>query len=161
MSEIWGEATGDSYVVNAQKVVGAGGAAEYIGKYLEKSFLVRSRMEKRGFNRRFSRSRNWPVEKLQLAITKEKGWSMVDFAYAGRAGGRFLRKRLERQPEEMDELERVGTDLILTLEEKASRKRLRKVGDRVLTNIQKDVGPGVGGRELRQGVGGSVNSRRR
>ena len=66
----WLWATGDSYVVDVQEVYDANGAVQYLSKYIEKSFGLRSRMEEIGFRRRFSRSRSWNGgDQLQLRGT--------------------------------------------------------------------------------------------
>ncbi len=60
VSNVWREATGDSFIVDVQRVLGAAGAAGYMAKYLLKNSGSREALEAAGFLRRFSRSRDWP-----------------------------------------------------------------------------------------------------
>lgn len=115
----WHEASGDSYVVDVRDVMGAYGAAAYLGKYLTKAALSYSMLQQLGFTRRWSRSNNWPVgDRLQLLATKEGRWSKVTFGISGR-------DLAERDRERGNPLlERVGDDLSVTMGRRVEKKRL-------------------------------------
>ncbi len=61
LREAWYQVTGDSFVVDLRRVRGPVGASAYIGKYLGKQMYAVDEMERRGFRRRWTRSRNWPT----------------------------------------------------------------------------------------------------
>jgi hypothetical protein len=73
-SELWKEATGDSYVVWVTPVVGVSGAGKYLAKYMAKDFASRKALEALGFARRWSASQNWPRGKVELVGTAEERW---------------------------------------------------------------------------------------
>ena len=71
----WQKVTGDSYIVHATEVLGASGAAGYMGKYLLKTFGAEGRHGALGMKRRWSSSRGWPGSgRIRMAITDEKNW---------------------------------------------------------------------------------------
>lgn len=83
-SRAWFDATGDSWVVNAKRIVGPEGAAAYLAKYLTKAVRQRNVLEALGFSRRWSRSRNWPGgEQMELKATKDGRWVATAFVYRG------------------------------------------------------------------------------
>lgn len=75
-SRAWFEVTHDSYIAHTIPVVGARGAASYLGKYLTKEFDT-ERAKELGMERRWSSSRGWPgVGRMRLAPTENgTGWS--------------------------------------------------------------------------------------
>lgn len=81
ISKLWLDITGDSHVVDVRVVIGAIGAASYLAKYLGKQIVegsVRDELEKRGYIRRYSRSRNWRGGyKMQRRGTVEDSWFVV------------------------------------------------------------------------------------
>lgn len=121
----WLSITGDSYVIDARPILP--GDEEYIAKYVAKSFRILDEMGELGFHRSWSRSRNWPVDRLQLLATKEEQWANVEFAYWMAAKPRpqeaSLREWLDRSETHVLK-ERVGTELSLAFAEEAQKKRL-------------------------------------
>lgn len=75
----WYEQTG-AYIIDCRPVYNPKGLANYLGKYLTKSFLIRGAMEDAGFLRRYSTSRNWPGgSRLRLAGTNADIWEKTLF----------------------------------------------------------------------------------
>lgn len=124
LSDVWASVTGDSWVVHVVPVVGAGGAASYMAKYLPKGFDERDELERLGFKRRWSSTRGWPGGgRLRLRVTVEEGWNAVTFGPKGFKGYAPV-------PSEstlgLDD--RVGTDLAVALVARnASRRVVNKL----------------------------------
>ncbi len=143
-SRAWFLATGDSFVVNAETVLGAAGAAAYLGKYLRKNMVVRNRLAELGFERRFSRSRNWPGGGLQLQATVDKAWGTIDFIFNGSAFAPVAKEWIEWDdsfPDEHPLLVRTGTDLALKLADKHARKTLKRRVKRLVANLSTHTRP--------------------
>lgn len=81
MSAMWLESTGDSYIVWTTPVWSAAGAGGYLAKYMNKQMASRKRFKELGFDRRFSRSRNWPKIPVGMVGTNQDEWSEVSFTY--------------------------------------------------------------------------------
>lgn len=106
ISRIWFAASGDSYVVKVKKMEGPSWAASYMAKYFTKDFYFQADRIALGFSRAWSRSRNWPGDKLQLLQTIKGGWHHVEFHV------RVAEEWIERiNALAGDLLERTGTDL--------------------------------------------------
>lgn len=103
---MWKEITGTSYVVDVRPVMGKFGAAAYLSKYLSKQLeegSIRHELDKRGFIRRFSRSRNWKSgNKLQRRGTVEGTWFVTSFW----KGNKF--SKLQGQTGLLPEAEQMG-----------------------------------------------------
>lgn len=117
----WRAITGDSYIVHTTPVVGANGAAGYLGGYLEKGGASIEELRARGFKRRWSKSRNWPAgDRMRLEATVKKEWVRVEW----NAGiiGQYLHELAEE--EENPLLNRVGTPVAMKASLKAKAKRV-------------------------------------
>lgn len=79
LARVWYAVTKDSWMVHVMPVLGAAGAAAYLGKYMVKNMMYRKDLEDAGFTRRWSSSRGWP------------GSGRVRLKQSG-AGGGMLRK---------------------------------------------------------------------
>lgn len=102
-------------MVKVKAVASSGLAASYLAKYFVKDFLYAEKRKGLGFARSWARSRSWPVDKLQLKTTLEKGWFYVKFSKRkplGTSNPEFLRRIAEA---ERRLLVRVGTDLAFVL----------------------------------------------
>ncbi len=91
------------------------GAANYLAKYMRKTFTSGAPRK----NRRYTTSRDWPGgEKLQLAVTKEGGWSHI------RQWGQDRFNSLENlNPREEDLLKRVGDDITMAISLRKEKRR--------------------------------------
>ena len=122
MCRSWLAITKDSFNVDVRPVAGPAGAANYIGKYLLKSVEERRELQRRGFVRRWSTSRNWPSPgPLQMRGTIDGKWAFKSWSGYGEADdlARFAMDRSEKYAV----AERVGTDLALALAERSRRKK--------------------------------------
>lgn len=151
----WYESTGDSYIVDVRHVVGPSGISNYLGKYLIKSMGEgqRERLEALGYPRRFSRSDNWPSDKLQSRGTAEGGWSAA--VYERRHGPKeeYLSK-LATESEGDYLLERVGPELLL----KAEAKLKKRYSMGVLKGVNREPNHIRETREIAPGGGGDGRS---
>ncbi|HIN78515.1 MAG TPA: hypothetical protein EYM97_06760 [Gemmatimonadetes bacterium] len=77
--KLWLEASGDSYIVDVRKVWSSYGAGSYLSKYLSKGVDKFNELRKLGFERRWSRSRNWPTTDMELRATHEDAWTGQTF----------------------------------------------------------------------------------
>lgn len=127
----WKEITGDSYIVHGREVIGAEGAASYMGKYLTKTFGREDRTDFTGMVRRWSSSRGWPGNSdLHLRQTDTGGWEERLF----RSGG--IEERFLGGPDDL--LERNGEDIVKQRVDKANTRKLVKDMRRYL-NYDSDV----------------------
>lgn len=112
-SRAWYGVTGDSYVVHATAVRGAGNPGAYMGKYLAKTFGDNDRYKTLGMKRRWSSSRGWPGSgRLRLEPSLTKDWKERAFS------PRYLPMEL-RDP---GTFTRVGNMAVLEYTEKQKRK---------------------------------------
>jgi hypothetical protein len=122
-SRYWRDVTGDSYVVDVRAVVGAGGAAKYLSKYLTKAVMQRDELEEMGFKRMFQTSRNWPgFERLRLAGTARGDWVKTEFGYKGVVGSAGFQSQAEN---DIDNPlgSRVGSPLAKFFADRGMKKR--------------------------------------
>lgn len=120
----WLQITGDSFMCFATEVTDPAGAGSYMGKYMSKQFLDTGRE-----GRRFSTSRCWPGgERLRLRQTLEGGWSHIV-----RWPASHFDSTADINTREHDLLERVGSDLLLELRQKQSRKTAETLFRKVLS----------------------------
>ncbi len=78
----WYAVTGDSYIIHTTPVLGAGGAAAYMAKYLSKTFGNEGRLKALGMRRRWSSARGWPgAGRQRLSPTVHEGWYERIFSY--------------------------------------------------------------------------------
>ena len=133
LGSAWYEITG-AYVIDVAKVYDGKGAGRYLGKYLTKAFDERRELERLGFSRRYTASRNWPGnERVRLRGTVEKRWDAV--TRIGRDNGNwrwFEEKMEEERPAAL--VERIGTPLAHVLEDRRIKGR-RKAAVRVLERV--------------------------
>lgn len=116
-SRQWLDITGDSFMCFATEVTGGAGAGGYMGKYLDKGFTL-----ERWPGRRYTSSRDWPGGgRLMLARTKGEGWAWMRRWSAG-----SFTSTEDLNPRESDLLARVGTDLMVKITERESRKKAVK-----------------------------------
>ncbi len=124
--ELWYGITGDSYIVDVRRTYEPARLANYLGKYLAKTFVEREHMEKQGWKRRYSSSRNWPKpEPLRLRGTEMDRWQHME-----RSAERLFTqgRQLLESSQGAYLMERVGTELVEFLYGKSVAKReLRKV----------------------------------
>ena len=83
ISREWFRVTGDSWNTHVTPVLGARGAAAYLGKYLQKTFVERAGLETVGVKRRWSSSRGWPGNgRMRLRLSAgphgKTMWQVVD-----------------------------------------------------------------------------------
>lgn len=122
-AEQWLAVTGDSYMCFQVEVNDAQGAGGYLAKYLIKQWLG-----KRWPGRRFTTSRGWPGGgRLQLARTLSQGWDHIRMWPSSK-----FDSTLELNPNEADLLERTGTDLMIGIRRRLSRKAAKKQFEGVL-----------------------------
>ena len=118
----WVHITGDSFMCFATEVTSAVGAASYMAKYMQKTFL------RKGYDgRRFSTSRDWPGgERIRLRVTQEGGWSHIR-----RWPLSHFPSTENLNPREEDLLDRVGDDITIAImrrkQIKAAERLYRKV----------------------------------
>ena len=124
VSGVWLRVTGDSWIVDATPVAGAGGAGGYLAKYMRKGSLNRVLIERLGFVRRWSSSRGWPGSgRMRLRQTMEGGWAKSDFSYSGFAEPMVRVMDLGfKRAEGHKLLDRVGPELV----EKLGARRLAR-----------------------------------
>lgn len=131
-SRDWFVASGDSYVVKVKEVESAGYAASYLAKYFAKDFLHAAERQALGFSRAWSRSRTWPVDKLQLLATSRDEWRKVTFQPGTSfefGADRYWRTRWFLESSLASPLmERTGTDLEFEL---GARKEMRALSSKV------------------------------
>lgn len=117
---VWLDVTdGSSYIVDVREIWGPAGLVSYLQKYFVKGMLIRDEMESLGFVRRWSRSRNWPSDRLTLSGIDENtvvvsGWTPQSTTDADEAVRRSDGHAL---------LSRNGTDLALALGQDRDAKR--------------------------------------
>ncbi len=122
-ARVWNEVTGDSWIAHAMPVLGGEGAGAYMGKYLEKMFLVDERKDILGMERRWSSSRGWPGSgRLRLAQTDKGGWLASEWRHG------FVSDVETGGPDDL--LERSGDNLTLVLSEKRKMKAMVKAMQR-------------------------------
>jgi len=122
-AKLWFDCTGDSYVVDARHVLGANGAAAYLGKYLVKGMVHRNILEELGFARRWSKSRNWPAkEVMQLKGTADDIWIRQDFGWKGVAGSQIMARDAANRGFNVLGI-RVGTAMAEEMSKKTTRRR--------------------------------------
>lgn len=128
LAKAWYDITGDSWIVDSRKILGARGAAAYLSKYLIKAYDNRAELERRGFARRWSCSRNWPApERMQLAITNSGGWDTSYFMGANSVMKDVLREEVKAAVNDPWAI-KVGTPMAVKFEKRRSRGRLAKRG---------------------------------
>lgn len=123
LSRLWLEVTGDSRIVHTVASGGARGAAGYMGKYLQKTFGMESRLKAVGMTRRWSTGRGWPGSgQLRFTKTVEDGWLIIEH---GR--GRLPTEDVIGQGDVMD---RSGDSVALALrasnEKRSAYNRMKK-----------------------------------
>ncbi len=128
-SFLWLQASKDSHIVWATECFGANGAAGYLTKYMVKAFGEREELLQLGFHRRWSRSRDWPGDKLRLTGTEQEVWHRVDWIHKSHSQADMWAQWAE---EDIDSpsphLVRVGTEMALYLDNRRRRKsRMKEV----------------------------------
>lgn len=74
---IWFQET-TAFVVDVAQIYDAAGASRYLGKYLVKGFLDRTRLQALGYERRFTMARNWPRgDQIKLAGSYSDSWDRI------------------------------------------------------------------------------------
>ena len=121
-SRAWFEATADSYVVDARPVLGAAGAAHYLGKYLTKAMGSRETLVALGFSRRWSRSQNWPTGDVYLRGT-ELGWDHTEWSWKGGDGYGYAAAAAQKD-QNAYMLERLGDDVVRDIANKGRKRKL-------------------------------------
>lgn len=133
-SRHWEYVTGDSYVVDVERVWKPSGAVSYLVKYLKKGMYgkVREGLEALGFKRRFSCSRGWPRgSQMQRrgSLGDPSAWVSTSFAY-----GRVEAPKLEGNAKDGKWFEQVGEDLVsATIRLRKERKRIANLHEKVRT----------------------------
>lgn len=122
-SREWFKVTKDSYVVDVRKVGSPFGAANYLGKYLTKTFgfenRVRDQLEARGFLRRYSKSNNWPGDyKIRRKGTVEKTWQLM-----GYQAGHIVARTMIKSSQLVPEAAKVGNEVQLFLQREINVRR--------------------------------------
>lgn len=121
VKEAWHAVTGDSYIVDVRKTYSARRLANYLSKYLAKGFKEREQLERLGFRRRYSSSRNWPKPKLlRLRGTEMERWIRIE--RTDHVLG-ILGRSLLAYSEKAYLMERVGDDLVVQLYGAVNQKR--------------------------------------
>lgn len=123
VASTWLGITGDSYVVQVDRVYKPQGAGSYLSKYFSKTFQDRQALEELGFKRRFAMSRNFPrLQRLRLLGTDEGRWSRV----ARYSNPVRTSERAQFQDEvARTALERVGDDYLKWEQQKKKFSALR------------------------------------
>lgn len=133
--KIWYQKTG-AFVVDVRKVHSTEGMAFYLAKYLSKQLPSREVLEDLGFTRRWSRSRNWPSpEPVQLRGSRDGSWAQVEVI--PRWFRRAEMENIEDRYKNSVLLDRVGDDLVLSLD----AKKARKVGFKFIEKVQAMIEP--------------------
>lgn len=97
LAKVWYRITGDSFVIDARRVVSANGAAAYLSKYLTKATNTWEYLESLGFRKRYSASRDWPKRPTMLMRGSEEGWWVkFEYAFAGDAGSVPLARQAKK-----------------------------------------------------------------
>lgn len=121
-AKAWLDVSGDSFVVDCRKGYSAGRLANYLGKYLTKSFSDRENLKAMGFIRRYSRSQNWPsVPKLETVVQKAGGWDKVEIVQNSDNWTKWKQRAAADRDSTL--LERVGDDLTEIIAKKRDRMR--------------------------------------
>lgn len=139
VSRLWYKITGDSWVVHAKQVDSSPG--DYMGKYLEKTFLSHGELARRGFKRRWSSSRGYPGSgRMRLLRTGTEGWQRVDHVSA-----RVAKDLMDRNDPNL--LIRVGNHEMVKLVAKGRKAGIVRKLKRLLNveDVRKEVVPGVDG----------------
>jgi hypothetical protein len=141
MAREWKRITGDSNVIDVDRVRSVRALSDYLSKYLSKGLKNWEALAQLGFSRRWNCSRNWPSPgRLRMAGSaipasmynkaKESDWAGVhiykfDDKVAKRKGlKRLTRGALEENPH-CDLIKRVGIDLNANSKRRA---KLAKIG---------------------------------
>lgn len=145
VSRAWYLASGDSYVVQVDRVFNPKGAGSYLSKYFSKTFTDHAVMWDRGYKRRFIFSRNSPqMDKMQLQGTVEERWVRTERYKmpTKRSANEFLRQQVARTS-----LIRVGEQYIVDEEQDAETKRkVKKINAYISTEIRTEDNSGDRGR---------------
>ena len=139
VSRLWFGITGDSWVVDAAPVAGAGRAGSYLAKYLRKGSLNRVLLERLGFVRRWSSSRGWPGSgRVRLRQTLEGGWASSDWTATGPREVPFVYSKSGRDliAKGNPLLERVGPDLVMALAAKRYSKGLKAYIEKKVHHVE-------------------------
>lgn len=133
-SDLWKEATGDSYVVWVTPVVGASGAGAYLAKYMAKDFASRKALEELGFSRRWSASQNWPRGKVELVGTAEEQWDEKSRRfYPGKLDPIWNDKMVREEHEPFGRLlGMVGDDGMVEIKERRKRGALKRLMEKTM-----------------------------
>ena len=139
LAQIWYDITGDSFVVDCQRVRSVAGTAGYVQKYMSKSFDGERRaMQDLGFGRRWSASRNWPrCAPIKLQGTEWEAWESVTRRHGTKASYseysedlpvRMSELFLDQEEDKPWILEKVGGDYNLAMRALSlKRKQIKDV----------------------------------
>ncbi len=138
MMQAWYEVTGDSYQVDASRVLSGEKVANYIAKYVVKGMYERDVLDSLGFKRRWTRSRNWPNSDLRLVgLTNEK-LKADSFSY-GKADFTDLRPGEVALPVNHEYLGYTGTESAVAYADERNKKlkaaALKRMAKKVKVNI--------------------------
>lgn len=117
LAKTWHQVTGDSYVVDVDKVRSERGLSSYLAKYLDKSMQHWKELNKLGFKRRWNCSRNFPSPgRLRLAGSDSGAddsiWETVSREPRGLlAREQGLGRRSRRHREDCEYMQHVGIDM--------------------------------------------------
>jgi hypothetical protein len=117
LAKTWHQVTGDSYVVDVDKVRSERGLSSYLAKYLVKSMHHWKELNKLGFKRRWNCSRNFPSPgRLRLAGSDSGAddsiWESVSREPRGLlAREQGLGHRSRRHKEDCEYMAHVGIDM--------------------------------------------------
>ena len=128
----WERITGDSCVVDVDRVRSSRRVSEYLAEYLTKGLAHWDTLEGLGFKRRWNCSRNWPspgrlrlkgsTDKNKFSVWKEMQRSPRDLlARRDQLGNRA------RHPTECENIERVGIDLGAPARKKRDVAKIEKL----------------------------------
>jgi len=123
ISRLWFEVTGDSWVTDFRAIYASGGAVNYLTGYLKKGMYgeARERLQKKGFDRRFTMSRDWPrPPHMRLRGTDLGVWVNTHFEYGASD------PELVKFSSTAHYMEQVGSDVTSELMKKRQEKRRYK-----------------------------------
>ncbi len=121
LSRVWYGITGDSWVTDVREISTAAKAGHYVATYIKKGMVSWSKLEALGFERRYSRSRDWPVSGIWLR-GKELPWVSSGFEY-GRPG---QYEYLIAATQESKWMEVRGDNLVIEYNLDAMRKAMQR-----------------------------------
>ncbi len=120
LSRCWYRITGDTWITDVREISTAQKAGSYVASYIKKGMVTWSKLEALGFERRYSKSRDWPVSGIWMR-GKELPWVSTGFGYKPPSFDWMV-----EHCKDSKWLEVLGDDLVIEYNMEAMRKALKR-----------------------------------